>query len=99
MLNLIPATVETGRYRGVDEESRICEYCHLNEVEDEVHFILFCPLYDDLREILFQKVHSPELNLLEYENGALIQFLFDHVFAFAEYIYKAWDRRRRVTYR
>ena len=31
--------VETGRYRGLSEEERICNHCELNEVEDEINFI------------------------------------------------------------
>ena len=27
------------------KENRICIYCKLNEVEDEMHFLLDCPLY------------------------------------------------------
>ena len=84
----------TGRYRGLGEEDRMCEYCDLGEVENEIHFISFCPLYHDLRMSMFRKVNIPDLNLIDNENGALIEFLFDHVFAFSEYLSKAWDRRR-----
>ena len=28
-----------------------------------------------------------------------LKFIFDHVFAFSKYLFKAWDRRRRVTYK
>ncbi len=45
---ILPFHIETGRYRGVAEDDRICEYCVLNEVENEIHFILYCPLYHDL---------------------------------------------------
>ena len=69
-----------------------------DEVEDETHFILFCPLYDDLRAVLFQKVQTPNLDLVECESSAVVEFLFDHIFAFSEYLYRAWDRRRGITY-
>ena len=96
---ILPLHIETGRYRGLTEEDRLCEYCELGEVEDEIHFILFCPLYHDLREKLFRKVTTPETNLMDFEYGALIEFLFDHVFPFSEYLSAAWDRRRRATYK
>jgi hypothetical protein len=40
--------IETGRYHGIDRNQRICVACKLY-IEDEFHFILKCPLYNDLR--------------------------------------------------
>ena len=39
--------IETGRYTRpyTPKENRICIYCKSNEVEDEMHFLLDCPLY------------------------------------------------------
>jgi hypothetical protein len=34
-------------------ENRLCVVCNKNCVETENHFLLECPLYDDLRLILF----------------------------------------------
>ena len=39
--------IEQGRYRRIERENRVCSFCNL--VEDEYHFILVCPLYNDLR--------------------------------------------------
>jgi len=39
----------TGRYRNIERSSRICTVCDLNDIEDELHFILKCPRYKDLR--------------------------------------------------
>ena len=41
--------IETGRYRSVDRNLRLCTLCSRNEVEDEFHFILVCPVYNDIR--------------------------------------------------
>ena len=41
--------IESGRYTNVDREERICTLCELNDIEDEFHFILKCPLYHELR--------------------------------------------------
>lgn len=48
--------IETGRYKKkcrdeggnvkqLDREQRKCLFCNLNKVEDELHFLLECPLY------------------------------------------------------
>ena len=49
-----PIRIETGRYEGLPEEERICKICNL-KVESEMHVLLECNLYDDLRQELFRK--------------------------------------------
>ncbi len=44
--------IETGRYKNIPREERLCIFCQLDEIEDEQHFI-FCPLYEQLRIELF----------------------------------------------
>ena len=34
----------------VERNERLCLMCNLYIIEDEIHFILICPLYNDLRE-------------------------------------------------
>ena len=41
--------IESGRAENLTRERRICQMCHLNQVETELHFCLICPLYNDLR--------------------------------------------------
>ena len=50
--------IETGRR---PRKERVCVLCNSGEVENELHFILFCPKYDDLRNLLFS-----ELNEISY---------------------------------
>ena len=56
--------IETGRYepngfvgkKGINIEFRTCKCCSLNKVEDEIHFMIVCPLYiyNNLRNKLFK---------------------------------------------
>jgi len=43
--------IETGRHTvpKTSENLIICPFCHLNEVENELHFVLSCHFYDNLR--------------------------------------------------
>ena len=41
--------LEFGRHRNVERSERKCRLCNLNEIEDEYHFILQCPLYNGIR--------------------------------------------------
>ena len=46
--------IETGRHvkpKPIDKEQRICPVCHL-KVEDEIHFLTECKIYDTLRKPL-----------------------------------------------
>ena len=42
--------IETGRHNGILRENRKCTFCDLNDIEDEYHFIIICPLYRDIRK-------------------------------------------------
>ena len=41
--------IETGRYRRVDVEDRLCQQCDIREVENARHFVFTCPAYSDIR--------------------------------------------------
>ena len=51
--------IETGRYGNdrVDRSLRICTFCDSQEVEDEIHFVLTCNRYTDLRKRFLQKYY------------------------------------------
>ena len=47
--------IERGRYSDTDQEERYCTYCRAHGtavVEDEKHFLLHCPMSEELREKL-----------------------------------------------
>ena len=58
-----PITVETGRYRGIPLESRLCPVCK-NGVETEEHFLTVCPAYTNERKQLYSKIHDPHFPAL-----------------------------------
>ncbi|XP_069129308.1 uncharacterized protein [Argopecten irradians] len=41
--------IETGRYRNVERNNRLCRNCELFEIEDEYHFLFICPKFSDIR--------------------------------------------------
>ena len=43
-------SIETGRYHNIVQTNRLCPICH-TDIEDEFHFILKCPMYNDLRKL------------------------------------------------
>ena len=51
----LPLKVETGRYRNIPREQRLCTSC--NVVEDEVHFLVKCERYTESRTILLNNIN------------------------------------------
>ena len=49
--------IETGRYEGTPVEQRFCLFCK-DKVEDEIHALLDCPLYNDVRVKLFNSLKA-----------------------------------------
>ena len=54
--------IEKGRHNHIPLQERICQYCELDEIEDEYHFVANCTLYRTERESLYayvkDKFHS-----------------------------------------
>ena len=90
--------IETGRYVGTPEEDRLCGMCDLNEIENEIHFVFYCPFYNSIRKTLFDKV-DPNYEFVWLEDYVKLKRLFQYeIFSFAAFLEKAWAMRRRAIY-
>ena len=56
---ILPLQIEVGRFKNMQLHERICPICH-SAVEDEVHFLCQCPLYNHLRNPLFNCARKAE---------------------------------------
>lgn len=58
--------IEVGRKRSTPREERICKICNLNEIEDELHFMLNCPILSDIRVNFLPRwcINNPTLDNL-----------------------------------
>ena len=97
-----PLLIETGRYQNgtyLPVNERICKFC-AGGVEDEFHVLLVCPLYDDIREELFQYVIKCNPYFYELCNEEKFVFIMSHCDV-TKYIAKACklvlNRRRNFT--
>ena len=57
-LGILPLEIETGRFRNIPSESRMCHFCK-NEIGDELHFVCVCPVYSNHRKALFNEIILP----------------------------------------
>ncbi len=52
-MGVAPIKLETGRYTRTPEDERLGVLCQLNEIESEEHVLIQCPLYCNIRNVLF----------------------------------------------
>jgi hypothetical protein len=74
---LPPLAIETGRYSNIPVEQRLCSLCDLNVVENEMHVLLFCPLYADIRSDLYSHWCANVRNFMQISSlDRLEKFIF-----------------------
>ena len=97
---ILPLAIETGRYRNVPANERLCEICNLNLVEDEIHFLCFRPRYQELRTELYQNVLSLDCLFPQYTDTEKFGILMDDRFVklTINFIYGAWQIRQNVMF-
>lgn len=71
--------IETGRFTipKIPENMRTCPHC-LTPVEDEIHFLLRCSLYNDLRITLLEKLENRYKVFERFSDTERIIFLFNN---------------------
>ena len=89
--------IETGRHDNIEKMFWLCTYC-LNRntyiIEDELHFVLICPLYDNLRKRYFPQHWNNNLptkhlfnTIMQCQNKTLFHIL-------ARYLKWAFEERQ-----
>ena len=48
----LPIEIELGRYQTIPRDQRLCKQCTQNHIENELHFIIYCPKFDQIRHDL-----------------------------------------------
>ena len=70
-----PLRIETGRYENKNVNERVCFICY-DQIEDEKHVLLDCPLYADLRESLFNEVKRSNVHFIILSDDDKFIYLF-----------------------
>ena len=94
--------IEKGRYsrQYIPPEERLCPFCQ-SKTEDEKHFLLYCVLYDTLRESLFKKLNENIKEAIEQQSTETkFRLLIDHPAKLAatisKYIYNCLEKREEA---
>ena len=94
--------IETGRFTipKTPEDLRICDYCNLNSVENKMHILFHCDLYNDLRKTLFIKINDRNTLFTIYKIHDKVCFVFNntdsHIYRLtANFVFQAFERRKK----
>ena len=97
---VLPLKIETGRFLGLNVEDRLCQVCDQNAVENEIHFLLHCTLYDDLRRAMIVKSDRRDIGFRTLTETEKLTFILKHEERqCAKFIFSAMQRRKSVLYR
>jgi hypothetical protein len=96
---ILPLRVETGRYIGEPLNDRLCRLCNDSCVENEVHFLLNCPKYNEIRSQSFGEILNDNVFMDLNVDDKLIFLFSNHVRKIAKYLVKAYLHRRNIIYR
>ena len=95
-----PLRIETGRYENLFVEERLCPFC--NCVEDEIHVMLVCSVYDDIRTVLLENALDILPAFRYFSNEEKFKFLFSQnrlIRLCAKTCFNILQRRSSLLYR
>ena len=74
----LPIEIELGRYQNIPRDQRLCKQCTQNHIENELHFIIYCPKFDQIRHDLLTSLNK-YLEMVKISLCASDQILFTDV--------------------
>lgn len=58
--------IENGRFRNIVRNERKCTKCNLEEIEDEYHFVIACPFYQEIRQNLIKPYYRKKPSVYKF---------------------------------
>ena len=96
---ILPLKIETGRFKGLAIDARLCELCNLNCIEDEIHFLCTCPVYTEVRSILFDKIIDNDSFTDMDCTDKFIFLMKNHWKDVSTFVSNAWRIRQEKLYK
>ncbi len=97
-IGILPPHIETGRFRNVKVEERVCQVCKNGDVENEFHFICICNAYTALRNMMYDKINDVTFyNMTDRDN--FFYLMQKHWKQLGQYIETAWYYRNSILYK
>jgi hypothetical protein len=87
--------IEQGRHRNIPRNERLCKLCLQRTIEDEFHFILECPVYNNIRRQYIPHWYRTRPNMIKFIDllsSSDVQILY----RLAKYLIKAFEERKTL---
>ena len=94
-----PLQIEAGRYTRTPPDDRICMFCNkkVRYIENEMHFVLECSLYNDMRNSIVnvkrvkeKYTHLTKVDLFKY---LMTSTNYDVLEELCKFVYSCFKRR------
>ena len=97
---ILPLKIETGRYTQIPLNYRLCTFCNHDAIEDEIHFLFNCSLYNEIRTLFWDKFVSLCPWFTELSNQGKMKIFMSEIFVktAAEYIFECYNLRKQKLY-
>ena len=86
--------IEKGRHMNIDRHLRFCQYCLKHDIyiaEDEKHFLLTCPLYEELRQTHFLECWKSGINCEQLFVNIMSDVNKNNILCVARFLKHAFD--------
>ena len=94
---ILPLEIEVGRYRNIELSERLCKLCNMHLVEDEIHFLIDCPLYNEERKLLFSAKNMSHEAFLQLESlDKFVYFMSNNEREVITFISHAFRKRQNM---
>ncbi len=92
--------VETGRYKDIPLEERVCQMCNTGAVEDEEHFIGTCKKLKSVRDTYKGKFSQHGLDISQVNMLCIKQMLSPtHVKMTSDMLLELFELRKSLMYK
>ena len=87
--------IETGRYNKIPKELRLCPLC-LKTVETEIHFLVECPVYTNMREKFLERILLKKPAFAYYANTHQFLYLLsdENILETSKFIEECFELRK-----
>ncbi len=97
-IGILPLHIETGRFRNVNVEEKVCQVCNNGDVENEFHFVSICNAYTTLRNAMYDKINDLTFyNITDIDK--FVSLMKKDWKQLSKYIETAWDYRNSILYK
>ena len=91
--------IEVGRHKKIPKLQRFCPFCPSPVIEDEIHFLINCPLYDPLRRDIYDICLELKPTLPFYTDEQTFLFMMTSTNLYrvlAKFIHEAMNMRKEL---